>query len=338
MDLGICIPTRNQSELISDALRSAFCQTKQPCHVVVSDDAGTDDTETVVERFRQTLPEPIRPVLHYSRSPQCLGIGGNFDRAVRLAEGDFVVKLDSDDILEPSFIEVLSAHLEANPRAGWAHSNVLNIHPDGSSIGLAHTRKRTRFYPAAEALPAYFRHNDTCHCVMLRKSAYLEVGGYRPEMKTCEDWLLWLEMQFAGWGYCFDQRPLAKMRKYDARPELMSRRRKDFVESIQFMVPRIELLCRQKAVALNMPAESLLEQFRAAVARLCVSSGCDEDDVAVRKALFTAAFEIHPSIANRLWLKAGFPLPAPMTRLGASLSSIPRRVARAIWQRARQMT
>jgi GT2 family glycosyltransferase len=53
--VAICIPTRNQSGLITDALRSAFGQTIAPRDVVVSDDAGTDDTEAVVEAFRATL-------------------------------------------------------------------------------------------------------------------------------------------------------------------------------------------------------------------------------------------------------------------------------------------
>jgi hypothetical protein len=334
--VAICIPTRNQSGVITDALRSAFGQTVAPCDVVVSDDAGTDDTAAMVEAFRKTLPLEKQARLRYDRSAQQLGIGGNFDRAVRLAQGDFVVKLDSDDILEPEFIEILSAHLQNNPLAGWAHSNVLNITPDQRPIGLAHSRKKTGFYPAMELLPAYLCHNDTCHCVMIRKSAYLEVGGYRPEMKTCEDWLLWLEMILGGWGYCFDERPLAKMRKYEARPELMSKRRLDFVESVKFMLPQLELLCRQKPTALNISVDEAVEEFHKAVAKLCVFSGCDENDVHVRKALFAAAYEIHPSIKNRLWLKAGCPLPTEGTRLVVSLAGLPRRMARSVWQRVQQ--
>ncbi len=118
--IGVCIPTRNQSEFVTDALSSAFAQTVLPVDVVVSDDAGTDDTAKVVEQFRATLPPELSARLRYSRSQEPLGIGGNFDRAVRLAAGDFVVKLDSDDILEPDFIKILADQLEANC-AGWAH-------------------------------------------------------------------------------------------------------------------------------------------------------------------------------------------------------------------------
>lgn len=336
MTVAICIPTRNQSGLITDALRSAFAQTVAPADVVVSDDAGTDTTESVVEAFRSTLPPDQRARLRFERSPQQLGIGGNFDRAVRLAQGDFVVKLDSDDFLEPQFIEILAAHLQANPQAGWAHCNVWNIRPDCSVIALAHTRKASGFYPAAEALPAYLKHHDTCHCVLIRKSSYLEVGGYRPEMITTEDWLLWLEMLFVGWGYYYDDRPLARMRKYAARPELMSKRRKDFVTSIRFMITRMEQLTREKLAGnASFNAKTAMQIFTSTAARLCVSSGCDEEDSTVRQMLFDAACEFYPSARTRLWQTLGAPLPAAATRWFTRISGLPRQCARVALQKAR---
>jgi glycosyltransferase involved in cell wall biosynthesis len=336
--VGICVPTRNQSGLITDALRSAFGQTLAPCDVVVSDDAGTDDTEAVVEAFRATLPPAQRDRLRYERSAQQLKIGGNFDRAVRLAQGEFVVKLDSDDILEPEFIAVLAAGLQANPRAGWAHCNVLNVRPDVSPLGLAHTRKTTGFYPADKALAAYLRHNDTCHCVLIRKSAYLSIGGYRPEMKTAEDWQLWLEMLLGGWGYYFDGRPLAKMRKYKARPELMSKRRMDFVASIRFMKALMKQLTREKlAGGTPLNPETAMQIFGVTAAKLCVSSGCDEGDATVRQMLFDAACEFYPSTGNRLWQKLGAPLPVSATRILTRLSGLPRRCARVAVQKMRKI-
>lgn len=329
--VAICIPTRNQASLIVDALHSAFNQTIMPCDVVISDDAGTDDTASVVEAFRASLPPDQRALLRYDRNPQQLAIGGNFDRAVRLAQGEFVVKLDSDDILEPEFIEVMSAQLQSNPRTGWAHCNVLNIQPSGTPLGLAHTRKHTGVYEAAHALPAYLRHNDTCHCVMIRKSAYLEVGGYRSEMKTAEDWLLWLEMLMGGWGYYFDNRPLARMRKYQARPELMSNRRLNFIESIRFMQLHLAISIREKLTHYQtLSPDEALGIFANSAARLCVSSGCDEAHPDVRRMLFQTACELDNSCRNRLWKIIGNLLPTRATRFFVSLTALPRRGVRCL--------
>jgi len=331
--IAICIPTRNQGEYLVDALRSAFAQTVRPMDVVVSDDAGTDDTEAVVQNFAKSLAKEQAQCLRYERSSIPLGIGGNFDRAVRLGKGDLCVKLDADDILEPNFVEVLSGMLGAYPQAGWAHCNVLNVLPDCTPITLAHSRKRTGFYSSEAALWPYLKHNDTCHCVMIRKSAYLAVGGYRPEMKTCEDWLFWLEMLLGDWGYVFDERPLAKMRKHPSRTELMSRRRMAFVESTRFMVPRMEKLFREKAAdKIKVSPEKAMARFRAATARLCVSSGSGEGDPEVRKALFKAALDFYPSLLNRIWYLAGTNLPPSTTMLATRLAGMPRHYARVILQ------
>jgi hypothetical protein len=335
MNIAICIPTRNQADFINDALRSAFAQSVLPVDVVVSDDGGTDDTAAVVERFRETLPLEFRARLRYDRSPVALGIGGNFDRAVRLAAGEYVVKLDSDDVLEPDFARILAGQLQANPKAGWAHCNVWNVRPDLTPIALAHTRKPGGFYPPERALPAYLRHNDTCHCVLLRKSAYLATGGYKREMKTAEDWLLWLEMLFGGWGYVFEEKPLAKMRKYEARPDLMTRRREAFVESAQYMAPKIEKLCREKAI-IGMSTEAALKRFRVALARLCITSGCDEANPQVRRKLFEAAYAVDPSLRSQLWRRIMAPLPTEVTRQFLNLAGLPRHCARKVIQQLRR--
>jgi hypothetical protein len=322
------------AEYIPDALRSVFEQTLLPVDVVVCDDAGTDNTVEVVEQFRAKLAGEMRGRLRYERSPVALGIGGNFDRGVRLAEGDLVVKLDADDLLEPDFIEILSKQLESFPQAGWAHCNVLNIHPDGTPIAYAHTRKTSGYYSATAALPAYLRHNDTCHCVIIRKSAYLSVGGYRPQMKTAEDWMLWLEMLFAGWGYVFDGHPLARMRKYEARPELMTRRRQAFVQSAHYMAPRIDELCKQKPIE-GLCSQAALRRFRSALAGLCVSSGCDEGDLETRRMLFESAFEFYPSLRNRLWRRLGSSVGEGVTRGLLRWSGLPRQFARKLIQKLR---
>ncbi len=110
--IAVAIPTRNRSNLLGDALDSVFRQTVSVVDVVVCDDAGTDDCGAVVEAYRRKLPAEKAGVPRYMRNEACLGIGGNFDRGVREAAGEYVIKLDSDDTLEPRFAEVLGGALE----------------------------------------------------------------------------------------------------------------------------------------------------------------------------------------------------------------------------------
>ncbi len=331
--IGICIPTRNQAGTLAETLHSAFAQTRAPIDVIVCDDAGSDDTPAVIDTFRAQLPADQRAILRYVRHPQALGIGGNFDFAVRAAHGTYCVKVDSDDVLEPTYIETLAALLDAHPQAGWAHCNVLNIHPDGRPISLAHNRKRSGFAPPPQVFQSYLHHNDTCHCVLIRRAAYETAGGYRPVMRTCEDWLLWLEMCLAGFGNVYCEHPLARMRKYHDRQELMARRRLDFVDAAARMLATMESsLTEARAHTLGVSPASAITTLRNSVAGQVRYAVLHEADPAVRTRLLDAIIQFAPTPRNRLWCQAARRLPPPLMRLPTQLDAAARHVARKTLQ------
>lgn len=335
-NVSVCIPTRNQSGYVLDTLESVLRQTVLPCEIVVSDDASTDATKEVVAKFGALQGSKLKGGVRYVRNDQALGLGGNSDRAVRLGSGDYCVKLDSDDMLEPRFVEVLKAQLEANPKAGWAHANVLNITSDGKPLGLAHTRKKTGFYSPEQLLPAYLRHNDTCHCVMLRKTAYLSVGGYRPEMRAHEDWLLWLEMIINGWGYVFDDQRLARMRKYDYSREMMTLRRQGIISCSWLMVDLVSKRLKGRgALPSGIAPVEALRRLRFSVARICINAAMHEPDRETRHDLFKAACAFSGSQRHRVLSALGRRLPLAVLELMARTAGAPRGLARNLVQRLR---
>jgi hypothetical protein len=306
-----------------------------PDEVIVCDDGSEDGTPQVVSAFRAILPHEMAARLRYLRNTEPLGLGGNFDRAVRSSRTEFCVKLDSDDILDSQYVEILYQHLAKHPKAGWAHCNVYDVHPDGKQIGLAHARKQTGYCSAEDAIQPYLCRNDTCHCVLLRMSAYRAIGGYNPDMLALEDWRLWLEMLLQGWGYCYDQRPLARMRKHPIRPEVMSPRRMGFVAGMDLLVARVESLLSDSSVVARFRKRRLdTRGLRRALAGLCLSAYNDEHDVFVRRALFVAAMKVSTSLTNRVLLRIAFSLPKSVTLSAVNLLRWPRRMARLLWMRA----
>ena len=92
--LSICIPTYNRGAFIGVTLASIATQITPDVEVVVSDNASSDDTPAVVERFRAVIPRLI-----YSRTEANLGFSRNFMRAVDLGSGDYCLLLGSDDVV-----------------------------------------------------------------------------------------------------------------------------------------------------------------------------------------------------------------------------------------------
>lgn len=94
--ISICIPTYNRSDLLRKTLVSVSKQTAKPYEVMVIDNCSEDDTEAVVKSFRGIL---------YYRNDYNLGVAGNWNRCIKLASGDFLNILHSDDLISPNWYE-----------------------------------------------------------------------------------------------------------------------------------------------------------------------------------------------------------------------------------------
>lgn len=107
--VSICIPTYNGASFIKEALNSAMAQTYSNIEIVVSDDASSDTTLQIVEKYLETTTIPIR-VYHHQPN----GIGSNWNHCIKHAHGKYIKFLFQDDILKPTCIDDMVQVLEAN--------------------------------------------------------------------------------------------------------------------------------------------------------------------------------------------------------------------------------
>jgi len=100
LTLSICIPTYNRAPFLDEAIGSIASQVCDDMtgvlELCISDNASTDETGHIVERWRRCLKIPI----HYSRNERNLGADANYLRCVEMAETEFCWFLGSDDRVE----------------------------------------------------------------------------------------------------------------------------------------------------------------------------------------------------------------------------------------------
>lgn len=98
--ISILIPTFNRSGLLAKAVESALAQTYPDLEVLVSDNASTDDTATVMARFEGD------PRLHYLRNAQNIGMVPNWRQLLLRATGDcFLLLSDDDELIDPEYLK-----------------------------------------------------------------------------------------------------------------------------------------------------------------------------------------------------------------------------------------
>lgn len=196
MTISVCIPTYNQSHYLPKAVDSALEQTsKEVFEIIVCDDASTDETEQVMEAYREN------PRVRYFRQPINLGIAGNSKFALRQARGDLLIRLDSDDFLLPAYAEVVSAKFAHRPEMGVGHVMVREVDENDAPRRLRSLARPTGFQTGDEAFREVHQgYKVAANICMFRRSALEEVDFFKEDMDYAEDWDMWTRLADAGWG------------------------------------------------------------------------------------------------------------------------------------------
>lgn len=186
MKVSIIIPTYNRSDLLAEALASLVNQSfdKKEYEILVVDNASTDATRTVVERFAKETDGLIqylyetRPGSHYARNG-----------AAKHAQGEYLYFTDDDILAERNMLENLFAAFDADERIATATGPVrpkwLATPPDWV------VRFCNNSHLSLNELPCSFEVSDhdpgvySCH-QMIKKSIFIEAGGYNPDIVNGE--------------------------------------------------------------------------------------------------------------------------------------------------------
>lgn len=194
--VSVCIPTYNQSNFIEQAIRSAAEQTVTPLEIIVSDDCSTDETPLVLERLTREIP-----LLKIIRQAQNVGIAQNANTCFQLASGEFVVRLDSDDCLYPTYIAELAKLLASRPEAGYAHADVQEINKDNQMLNTRRLARRQVFQSADDALKASRKgYRVAANIIMFKREALSAVGYVSVKADFAEDFNLAASIAAAGFG------------------------------------------------------------------------------------------------------------------------------------------
>ena len=110
------IPVHNRPHLLREAVASAVSQSHRPIEIVIVNDGSTDDTPSVANALATDSSREIR-VIHQPNS----GPGLAREAGRRLARGEFIQYLDSDDLLLPRKFELQVEGLRAHPECGVAY-------------------------------------------------------------------------------------------------------------------------------------------------------------------------------------------------------------------------
>lgn len=129
MLVSVIVPTYNRATMITKTIQSLLNQTYKDIEIIVVDDGSTDDTEKVVRGIANQAAIPVR----YFKKPNG-GCSSARNAGIRVAEGDCIAFLDSDDQYTPDAIESLVNVMKAAGAVDFVYSPSIEISVDGNEM------------------------------------------------------------------------------------------------------------------------------------------------------------------------------------------------------------
>ena len=186
--LTIAIPTLNRATLLGRAIDSALAQTSLEIEIIVSDNASTDHTASVLR------PYEARGVRVY-RQPKTIPASRNGEFLMQEARGEFFVGLSDDDYLEPEFAAKVLALYDRHPELSFVYTGCA-VHYDDVEVPAV---VGPEVESGADFLLAHYEdQREVSWCACVTRVRDLRALGPQPDERILGDMFFWTKMAFLG--------------------------------------------------------------------------------------------------------------------------------------------
>ena len=178
--VSVIITTYNRRGMAKEAVDSVLQQDFLDYELIVVDDGSTDGTKDELKTYEH---------IHYVYQEN-QGISRARNQGIKLAQGDFVCFLDSDDLWVPQKLGVQLAMLEENPDINLTYTDEIWIRK-GRRVNPKKKHQKYSGWIFNKCLPLCIISPSS---VMLKKDIFEVIGLFDEGLAVCEDYDLWLRI------------------------------------------------------------------------------------------------------------------------------------------------
>ncbi len=182
--VSIVIPCYNHGEYIEETIASVEKYPDKSVYEIIIVNDGSTDAETI-----ETLKK-LEEQNYFVLNQENMGLADARNNGIKFAKGDYILPLDSDNMIRPDYIKYGIEIMDKNPKVGMVYGDAQLF---GTKNGIRkageYSRRRQFVWNAIDA------------CAVIRKSALEEIGGYDRNMPYMgyEDWNLVVSLNHSKW-------------------------------------------------------------------------------------------------------------------------------------------
>lgn len=199
--VSIILPIYNSSLFLAESLKSILGQTYRDFELIAIDDGSSD---TSLQKMRKVRDERVRIITHVRNR----GLVSTLNEGMKKSRGEYIVRMDPDDIAEKNRIEKQVAYLDAHPLVDILGSwiTVFGMHNYVWSVPATHD------YIAAKLV---FENSLPHPALIMRRHSILKTGiMYEEQYHGAEDYMLWSKLAEKGLRFANLQESLLRYRTH----------------------------------------------------------------------------------------------------------------------------
>ena len=180
----------NCSSTLSEAIDSIINQTYTNWELIMCDDGSKDETKKVAEEYVKRFPDKMKLLVNEKN----MGLNFTLNKCLKESQGEYIARMDGDDISLPYRFEKEVEFLENNPEFSIVSSGMI-LFDESGDWGEIKVKKEPVNSDFLQGTPF-------CHApCIVRREAYLAVDGYSVDKKflRVEDYHLWVKMYALGY-------------------------------------------------------------------------------------------------------------------------------------------
>jgi len=209
MKVSVIIPNYNNACFLPECLDSVLSQTYQNFEIIIIDDGSQDGSHEILINYQSLHPEKIRYYWHPERKNK--GVSSTLNLAIEKSTGEYIARIDSDDIWYPEKLQQQVPILDNHPEIDIVYSCSEFIDRSGKELpGLEGKNITNSENPLASMLISFVTPQNT---VVFRRKVFDQVGLF-DESLIYSDWDLMVRI-FSHYKAFFIDKPLAKYRIHD---------------------------------------------------------------------------------------------------------------------------
>lgn len=182
--VSVIMAVYNSEKFLKEAIESILNQTFKDFEFIIIDDGSTDRSGEILEDYAKK--DSRIKVFHQEN----MGLTKSLNKAIKLAKGEYIARMDADDISMPERLEEQIQFLDQNPQVALLGTGYYEIDTFGKVI-----KKKRPPTSDTELRRVLIKYNPFFHAsVMIRKNALQELRLYDENLKYAQDYDLWLRI------------------------------------------------------------------------------------------------------------------------------------------------